>query len=84
MLAAINTFQNHPSDVNIKQREFNIFNNTNKNVVRKTIKNLNVRKTYQGYLAVLLSALNYWIRIGEFPNEPKHADGMPVHKKGQM
>ena len=69
----------------ILKKEFNnIFNNTNKNVVRKTITNLNVRKTYQGYLAVLLSALNYWIRIVEFPNELKHADGMPVHKKGQM
>ena len=38
VLAAINTFQNHPSVVNIKQREFNTifnFNNTNENEVRK-------------------------------------------------
>ena len=51
MLAAINTFQNHPSVVNIKQREFNStfsFKNTNENEVRKIIKNLNVRKTCQG------------------------------------
>ena len=51
VLAAINTFQNHPSVVNIKQREFNStfsFKNTNENEVRKIIKNLNVRKTFQG------------------------------------
>ena len=51
MLAAINTFQNHPSVVNIKQREFNstfTFKTTNENEVRKIIKNLNVRKTCQG------------------------------------
>ena len=50
VLTAINTFQNHASVVNIKQREFNSifsFKNTNKNEVRKIIKNLNVRKTCQ-------------------------------------
>ena len=50
MLAAINTFQNHPSVVNIKQKEFNSifsFKNTNENEVRKIIQNLNVRKTCQ-------------------------------------
>ena len=51
MLAAINTFQNHPSVVNIKRREFNstfTFKNTNEHEVRKIIKNLNVRKVCQG------------------------------------
>ena len=51
VLAAINTFQNHLSVVNIKQREFNsIFRckNTNENEIRKIIKNLNDRKTCQG------------------------------------
>ena len=51
VLAAINTFQNYPSVVNIKQRESNStfsFKNTNENEVRKIIKNLNVRKTCQG------------------------------------
>ena len=51
VLSAVNTFQNHPSVVNIKQREFNStfsFKNTNENEVRKIIKNLNVRKTCQG------------------------------------
>ena len=51
VLAAINTFQNHPSVFNIKQREFNstfAFKITNENEVRKIIKKLNVRKTCQG------------------------------------
>ena len=51
VLAAINTFQNHPSAVNIKQREFNStfnFKNTNENEVRKIIKNMNLPKTCQG------------------------------------
>ena len=51
VLPVINTFQNHPSVANIKQREFNStfsFRNTNENEVRKIFKNLNVRKTWQG------------------------------------
>ena len=51
VLAAINTFQNHPSVFSIKQREFNstfTFKTTNENEVRKIIKNLNVRKSCQG------------------------------------
>ena len=51
MFATINTCQNHPSVVNIKQREFNsifCFKDTNENEVCKIIKNLNVRKTFQG------------------------------------
>ena len=51
MLAASNFFQNHPSVVNIEQREFNStfsFQNTNENEVCKIIKNLNVRKSCQG------------------------------------
>ena len=51
VLSAINTFQNHPSFVHIKQREFNStfsFKNANENEVRKITKNLNVRKTCQG------------------------------------
>ena len=51
VLAVINTFQNHPNVANIKQRQFNStfsFRNTNEIEVRKIIKNLNVRKTWQG------------------------------------
>ena len=50
-LAAINKFQNHPSAVNNKQKEFNpifSFNNINENEVRKIIKNPNIRKTCHG------------------------------------
>ena len=52
VLAIINTSQNHPNVVYIKQREFNtIFNfiNTNKNEVSIYIKNLKVCKFCQGY-----------------------------------
>ena len=52
VLAIINTSQNHPNVVYIKQREFNtIFNfiNTNKNEVSINIKNLKVCKFCQGY-----------------------------------
>ena len=51
VLAAINTFQNHPRVVNIKQRKLNpnfTFKHTNENEVRKIIKNLNIRKPCQG------------------------------------
>ena len=51
VLAAINTFQNHPSVANMKQREFKStfsFKNTNENEVCKIIKNLHVRKTCEG------------------------------------
>ena len=98
VLAAINTFQNHTSVVNIKQRKFNstfIFKNTNENEVRKIIKNLNVCKTCQGsdiptkiiklnidlFSSFICQNFNYCISIGKFPNELKHADVIPVHKK---
>ena len=51
VVAAINPFQNHLCFVNIKHGEFNSifsFNNTNQNEVHKIIKDLNIRKTYQG------------------------------------
>ena len=98
VLAAINTFQNHPRVVNIKQREFNStfsFKITNENDFRKIIKKLNVRKTSQGsdvptkiiklnidfFSSFICQNFNYCVSIGEFPNELKHADVIPVHKK---
>ena len=98
VLAAINMFQNHPSVVNIKQRECNStfsLKNTNENEVRKIIKNRNVRKTCQGsdipakiiklnidlFSSFICQNFNYCISIGKFPNELKHADVIPVHKK---
>ena len=47
VLAAINTFQNNPSVLNIKHRGFNSISclkNTHVHKIRKTIKNSNVRK----------------------------------------
>ena len=99
MLVAINAFQNHPSVVNIKQKEFNsIFSlkNTNENEVRKIIQNLNVRKTCQRrdiptkivklnkdlLSSFICEHFNYGISIGEFPNELKHEEVMPVPKNG--
>ena len=96
-LAASNTFQNHRSVVNIKQREFNstfTFKNTNENEVHRIIKNLNVGKTCQGsdiptkiiklnitLFSFICQNFNYCISVGEFPNKLKHADVIPVHKK---
>ena len=85
MLAAINTFHNHPSVVNITQREFNstfTFKNTNENEVRKIIKNLNVLKTCQGSdIPTKIIKLNIdLLSIGKFPNKLKHAV-IPVRKK---
>ena len=88
VVAAINTFQNHLSVVNIKQREFDsIFSFINTS--------LNVRKTCQGsdiptkiiklnidlFSSFICQYFKYCISIGEFPNELKHADVIPVHKK---
>ena len=97
VLAAIDTFQNHASLINIKQREFNSifsFKNTNENEVRKIIKNLNVRKTCQCsdiptrivkrnidlFSSFICQHFNYCISIGEFLNELKHPDVVPVHR----
>ena len=93
VLAFIKTFQNHPSIVHLKQTQFFSVNNTNENVVHKIIKNLNVRKTFQGsdirnhkinldlFSSFTCRHSNYCISIGEFPNELKHADITPVHTK---
>ena len=69
--------------------------NTNENEVRKIIKNLNVHKTCQGsdiptkiiklnidlFSSFICQNFSYCISIGKFPNELKHADVIPVHKK---
>ena len=58
-------------------------------------KNLNVRKTCQGsdiatkiikliidlFSSLICQNFNYCKSIGEFPNELKHANVIPVHKK---
>ena len=89
---------NYASIVNIKQGEFNTmvgFNNTNENKVSKIIKNLDIRKTYQGsgittktikpnidlFSSFICQHFNYCVSIGEFPNELKRVDVIPVNKK---
>ena len=71
------------------------FKNTNENEFRKIIQNLNVRKTCQRrdiptkiiklnkdlFSSFICEHFNYCISIGEFPNELKHGDVMPVPKK---
>ena len=71
------------------------FNKTNENEVSKTIKNLNVRKTCQGsdiqtkiikvnidlFSSFICQYFNYYISIGEVPNELKHTNVLPVHTK---
>ena len=71
------------------------FKTTNENEVHKIIKNLKVRKTCQGsdiptkiiklnidlFSSFICQNFNYCISIGKFPNELKHADVIPVHKK---
>ena len=82
---------NCASIVNIKQGEFN----TNENKVSKIIKNLDIRKTYQGsdittktiklnvdlFSSFICQHFNYCISVGEFPNELKRVDVIPVNKK---
>ena len=95
VLAFIKTFQNHLSVVHLKQTQFFSVNNTNENEVHKIIKNLNVRKTFQGsdipsetiklnldlFSSFICRHSNYCVSIGEFPNELKHANITPVHTK---
>ena len=72
VLAAINTFQNHPSFVNFKQRELNTtfsFNNTIENELAKVIKSLYVYKTFQGYdIQTKIMKLNIDLSISFFAN----------------
>ena len=81
VLAAVNTFQNQPSVVNIKHREFNsIFSFRNTNEVHKIIKSLNLRRTCHGtdiptkiinlyivsFSCFICQRFNYCISVGEF------------------
>ena len=65
VLAAINTFQNHPSFVQTK-RTFS-FNNTIENELAKVIKSLYVYKTFQGYdIQTKIMKLNIDLSISFF------------------
>ena len=73
------------------------FENTNTDVVMKVINNLNVAKICQIndipakvikmnkdiFANFITDYFNYCIAYGEFPDELKHADVIPVHKKNE-
>ena len=73
------------------------FENTYTDVVIKVLNNLNVAKTCQvndipakvikmnkGIFANFITDhFNYCIAYGEFPDESKYADAIPVHKKNE-
>ena len=73
------------------------FDNTYTDVVIKVINNLNVAKTCQVndiptkvikinqdiFANFITDYFNYYIVSGEFPDELKHADIIPVHKKNE-
>ena len=73
------------------------FEITYTDVVMKVINNLNVAKTCQGndiatkiirinkdiFANFITDHFNYCIAYGEFPDELKHADVIPVHKKNE-
>ena len=73
------------------------FENTYADVVMKVINNLNVAKNCQindiptkvikmnkdSFANLITDHFNYYIAYGEFPDELKHADVIPVHKKNE-
>ena len=73
------------------------FENTYTDVVMKVINNLNVAKTCRVndiptnvikmnkdiFADFITDHFNYCIAYGEFPDELKHADVIPVHKKSE-
>ena len=98
ILSVFSAFKNHPSIKNIKSKKLNStfsFENTDTDVVIKVINNLNVAKTCQVndistkvikiniFANFITDHFNYCIANSEFPDELKHADVIPVHKKNE-
>ena len=98
VLAAINTFKDHPSINNIREKNFKSvfsFTRTNKIEIKKIIRGMNVHKTCQLkdiptkiikmnsdiFANFICLHFNYCIDTGEFLQEFKNADIIPVHKK---
>ena len=93
----LNAFENHLSIKNIKKKKLNStfsFENIYTDVVMKVINNLNVAKSCQmndiptkvikmnkDIFNFISYHFNYCIAYGEFLDELKHADVIPVHKK---
>ena len=57
------------------------FKKTTPGEVVKDIRNLNIRKSSQTREKFIFKHFNYCIDRGKFPNELKHAELFPVHKK---
>ena len=83
----IKTFEKHPSIVNIKKRKLDL--------VLKVIRDLNTKKSCQTsdtptkiiklnsdiFSNFIYKHFNYCIDKGEFPNDMKHVDIIPIHEK---
>ena len=94
----IETFEKHPSILNIKKRNLDSvfsFRKTTQEKVSKFIRDLNTKKSCQTsdtptkiiklnsdiFSNLIYKDINYSIDKGEFPNDLKHADVVPVYKK---
>ena len=99
VLAAINMFHDYPSIKNIREKNFKSvfsFTHTNEIEIKKIIA-MNVHKFCQLkdirtkiiklnshiFANFICLHFNYSIDIGEFPQESKNADIIPIHKKKQ-
>ena len=99
VLSVLNALENHPSIKNIKSKKFKLtfsFENTYTDVVMKVV-NLNVARSCQInviptkfikmdkdiFANFITDHFNYCIAYGEFPDELKHADVIPIHKKNE-
>ena len=95
-LSVLSALENHPSKKKFNLT-FS-FENTCTDVVIKVVNNLNVAKTCQKndiptkvikinknmYANFITDHFNYCIAYGEFPDELKHADVIPIHKKNEV
>ena len=92
--ACIETFGKHPSILNIKIRKLDSvfsFRKTTQEKVLKVIEDLNAKKSYTTTKIFKLNSdissnliykhFNCCIDKGEFPNDLKHDDIIPIYKK---
>ena len=94
----IETFEKHPSILNIKKRNLDSvfsFRKTTQEEVSKVIRDLNTKKGCQTsdpptkiiklnsdiFSNMIYKHFNYYIDKGEFLNDLKHAEIVPVYKK---
>ena len=67
ILSVLNAFKNHPSIKNIKSKKLN--------------STFSFENTYTDVVMKVINNLN--VANGKFPDELKHADVIPVHKKNE-